>query len=211
MAGWTACGSRPAIVCKYSTTRERAQYMSVPSSKTTKTYESLNIVWARTALTCGAASRAVTIGYVTWSSMMLGGDPSQLVWMMTCTSEISGRASSGMWPIDQMPAITNSKTPVNTRNRLRAHHSMVRLITLHSSRRIECEVLAHDDLSVLSGRDGHLPRATGAQVTVAFIQTATFVTRMDNGFHGGHSHVCHGGHKECNRDLSASNWFPVAR
>src|SRR5258708_39296579 len=83
--------------------------------------------------------------------MMLGGSPSQLVWMITWTSEMSGSASSGMCPMAQMPAITNSNTPVKTRNRLRAHHSIVRLITLHASRRIEREVFAHYDLSVLSG------------------------------------------------------------
>src|SRR5581483_3894593 len=98
-------------------------------SNTTNTYESLNIVWARTAFTCGAANSAVTMGYVTWSSMMLGGSPSQFVWTMTCTSEMSGRASSGMRLIDQMPANTSRATPVNTRKRFRAHHSIVRLIT----------------------------------------------------------------------------------
>src|SRR5258706_2893884 len=108
---------------------------------------------------------------------------------------MSGRASSGMWPIDQMPAITSSNTPVNTRNRLRAHHSMVRLITLHSSRRIEREVLAHDDLSVLGGRDGHLPRATRAQISAAFVEAATPLRPVHHGFHCGHPHVLHRRHE----------------
>src|SRR6266436_4614005 len=143
--------------------------------------------------------------------MMLGGSPSQLVWMITWTSEMSGSASSGMWPMAQIPAITNSNTPVKTRNRLRAHHSMTRLITLHSSRRIECEVFAHDYLSVLSARDRHLPRAARSQIAAAFIEAASLVTRMDRRFHGSHSHLLHSWHEECDGHLRASNRLSVAR
>src|SRR5712692_5534035 len=40
---------------------------------------------------------------------------------------MSGSASRGMWPMDQMPAMTSKNTLVKTRKRLRAHHSMIRL------------------------------------------------------------------------------------
>src|SRR6267143_489647 len=44
--------------------------------------------------------------------------------MITCTSEMSGSASSGMWPIDQIPVSVSSNTPVKTRNRLCAHRDL---------------------------------------------------------------------------------------
>jgi hypothetical protein len=45
---------------------------SVPSSKMMYTYEYPKSEKPRTAFTFGAPSIAVTIGYVTWSSMMSG-------------------------------------------------------------------------------------------------------------------------------------------
>src|ERR1700687_4709687 len=116
-----------------------------------------------------------------------------------------------MRPIAQMPASTNSNTPVKTRNRLRAHHSMVRLITLHSSRRIEREVLAHDDLSVLSGCARSLPRPARSELATAFVHATALVTRVDHRFHGGHPHLLHCRHEECDRYLSAVYWFFVTR
>src|ERR1051326_232040 len=38
IVGCTAAGRRPWICCRYSETRERAQYRSVPSSKTTRNH-----------------------------------------------------------------------------------------------------------------------------------------------------------------------------
>ena len=46
--------------------------MSVPSWKITYTYEKPKSEKPRTAFTFGAPSSDVTIGYVTWSSMMSG-------------------------------------------------------------------------------------------------------------------------------------------
>src|ERR1700678_920914 len=116
-----------------------------------------------------------------------------------------------MWPIAQIPANTNNNTPVKTRKRLRAHHSMVRLITLHSSRRIEREVLAHDDLSVSSGGDRYLPCAARSQLAGAFVHAAALVTRLDHGFHGSHPHLLHCRHEECDRYLGAVHWLSVTR
>src|SRR6266851_1004796 len=116
-----------------------------------------------------------------------------------------------MCPIAQMPASTNSSTPVKTRNRLRAHHSIVRLITLHSSRRIEREVLAHDDLSVLSGGDRYLPREARSQDATAFVHATALVTRVDHGFHGSHPHLLHCRHEERDRYLGAVHWLAVIR
>src|SRR5580704_1509049 len=110
-----------------------------------------------------------------------------------------------------MPAITSRSTPVKTRNRLRAHHSMVRLITLHSSRRIEREVLAHDDLSVLSGGDRYLPRAARSELAAAFVHATSLVSRVYHGFHGSHPHLLHCRHEECDRYLGAVHWHSVTR
>src|SRR5712691_6232037 len=118
------------------------------------------MVWARTALTWGAASSAVTIGYVTWSSIISGGSPSQLVWMITCTSEMSGSASRGMRCIDQMPAMTSRNVAVKTRNRLRAHHSIIHVIKLHSSRGVKVELLAGNYAPVLADGNRDHPGPT---------------------------------------------------
>src|SRR5579875_185680 len=83
------------------------------------------MVWARTALTFGAANIVVTIGYVTWSSMMSGGSPIHWVWMITSTSEMSGSASSGIRSSDQTPASTTLTRKEATRKRLLLHQSMV--------------------------------------------------------------------------------------
>src|SRR5260370_19386914 len=120
---------------------------------------------------------------------------------------MSGSASSGMCPMAQMPAITSSNTPVKTRNRLRAHHSMVRLITLHSSRRIEREVLAHDDLSVLSGGDRYLPRAARSPGATAFVHAPALVTRVDHRFHGSHPHPLHFRPERRDHYLGALHWL----
>src|SRR5712692_7809375 len=47
---------------------------------------------------------------------------------ITWTSEISGTASSGVRVIAQMPHTVTMTVPVNTRNRLAAHQSMIRSI-----------------------------------------------------------------------------------
>src|SRR5260370_20943978 len=90
--------------------------------------------------------------------------------MITCTSEMSGRASRGIRFMDQMPAITSRKVPVNTRNRLRAHHSMIQLITLHPSCSVHRELLGHDYSSVLASDNRDLPRPAPSQITLSFIQ-----------------------------------------
>src|SRR5713226_8202770 len=87
----------------------------------------------RTALTFGVEIKALTIGYVIWSSMRSGLRPIHSVDTITCTSEISGTASSGVRVIAQMPHTVTMTVPVNTRNRLAAHQSMIRsIITIAS-------------------------------------------------------------------------------
>src|SRR5947208_2137525 len=61
---------------------------------------------------------------------MLGGSPSQLVWMITCTSEMSGSASSGIWLMDQIPARVSRTTPVKIKKRFCAQHSIIRETTV---------------------------------------------------------------------------------
>src|SRR5205823_14981058 len=193
----------------YSSTRERAEYMSVPSSKTTNTYESLSMVCPRTAFTRGAASRAVTIGYVTWSSMIFGGWPSQFVSMITCASDMSGRASRGILLIDQIPASTIARVPVKTRKRFSAHHSMIREIMLHASCCIDHQLFACYGASVLLGCDCNLPCAARPKFPTAFINASAFVRAINNSFHGAHPHGRHGWHVEGDRYLCAIDWRTI--
>src|SRR5215472_1622470 len=102
--------------------------MSVPSWNTTNTYESPNIVCARTFFTRGAESRADTMGYDTWSSITLGGSPAHAVCTISCTSLMSGSASRGTCWSDHAPATVSRIAAVKTMNGLREHHSMVREI-----------------------------------------------------------------------------------
>src|SRR6266481_4024667 len=60
--------------------------------------------------------------------MRSGLRPIHSVDTITCTSEISGTASSGVRVIAQMPHTVRMTVPVNTRNRLAAHQSMIRSI-----------------------------------------------------------------------------------
>src|SRR5437667_2034917 len=94
----------------------------------TYTYEIPKSVNPRTALTCGVEIKADTIGYVIWSSMRSGLRPIHSVETITCTSEMSGTASSGVFVMAQMPQTVRIRVPVNTRNRLDAHQSMIRPI-----------------------------------------------------------------------------------
>ena len=63
--GRASGGSLPVTPFRYSSTRERAQYRSVPSSNTTYTAEMPNWLIPRTNLMCGTLSSSVSSGYVT--------------------------------------------------------------------------------------------------------------------------------------------------
>src|SRR5260370_12047915 len=130
--------------------------------------------------------------------------------MITCTSEMSGRASRGIRFMDQMPAITSRKVPVNTRNRLRAHHSMVQLITLHPSCSVHRELLGRDYSSVLASDNRDLPRPARSQITLAFIQTIAFVAEIYAGLHSRHTHRRHSRHEEREVDLRAGDGRTVS-
>src|SRR5215470_7291400 len=66
--------------------------------------------------------------------MRSGLRPIHSVETITCTSEMSGTASSGVLFIAQMPQTVRTTVPVNTRNRLDAHQSMIRSIMRDSAR-----------------------------------------------------------------------------
>src|SRR5437016_10697215 len=100
----------------------------------TYTYEIPKSVNPRTALTCGVEIKADTIGYVIWSSMRSGLRPIHSVETITWTSEMSGTASSGVLVMAHMPHSVRITVPVNTRNRLEAHQSMVFSIIISFSR-----------------------------------------------------------------------------
>src|SRR5579864_6754650 len=128
--------------------------------------------------------------------MMLGGCPAQGVWTITSTSEISGRASSGICRRDQIPARTSNSVPVKTRKRFRAHQSIHRAITSHSSRGIHTQLLTSDGLPVLSCENRDLPSPAAPQLACALIESFALVAERDSRTHGGHAHRGHRWHKE---------------
>src|SRR6266576_3830603 len=129
--------------------------------------------------------------------------------MITCTSEMSGSASSGMWPIDQIPASVRRSTPVKTRKRLCAHNSMIREITLHTSRGVNGELLVSDGLSVLLRADGDLPRSARAEITLAFVHSATFIAGSDDSLHCSHPHRGHCCHIEGHGHTRTPDWLSI--
>src|ERR1700716_2892884 len=100
--------------------------------------------------------------------MRSGLRPIHSVETITCTSEMSGTASSGVRVIAQMPHTVMMTVPVNTRNALAAHQSMIRSImtiapSLDASRgllRGQRQSLLADFLAVLFHAHGDVPRAS---------------------------------------------------
>src|SRR2546426_8034071 len=101
--GVTPCGSLLEMLESFSSTRLRAQYMSVPSSKITLTNDIPNIDCPRTAVTRGEPSIELTTGYVMLSSTRSGARPIHSEKTITCTSERSGTASSAVLRNDSTP------------------------------------------------------------------------------------------------------------
>src|SRR5437016_4624153 len=130
--------------------------------------------------------------------------------MITCTSDISGRASRGMLLIDQIPASTIASVPVKTRKRFSAHHSITREIILHASCSIDRQLLACDRAPVLLCRDCNLPGAARSEFPIAFIKATAFVRAMSHSLHGAHSHGRHGWHVEGDHYLCATDWRSAA-
>src|SRR5258708_29527927 len=101
---------------------------------------------------------------------------------------MSGSASRGMRFTDQIPVITSRKLPVNTRNRLLAHHSMIQLITLHPSCGVHRELLVCNHTAVLASDKGNLPTPASSTITIPFVQTIPFAGHTDLIFHTCPSH-----------------------
>src|SRR5438477_10925598 len=137
--------------------------------------------------------------------MMLGGSPIHIVWTITWTSEMSGRASRGTRCKDHMPAKTSRKVPVKTRKRLRAHQSIQRAIMLHSPFRAHRQLLAHKGLPVLLRDDSDLPGTTAFELALTFIVAGTFVAQLADSAHRGHPHGRHSRHEKRERDFSTSD------
>src|SRR5260370_25816573 len=126
--------------------------------------------------------------------MRLGGCPAHGVCTMTCTSEMSGNASSGIRRRDQIPTSTSSSVPVNTRKRFCAHQSIQREITLHSSRGVHAELFAGDNLAVLLRKNRDLPGSAAVKLPWALIESVSFVCERNLCAHRGHAHCRHRGH-----------------
>src|SRR5215831_18645120 len=131
--------------------------------------------------------------------------------MITCTSEMSGSASSGMLLMAQIPARTSATVPVKTRKRFSAHHSMIREIILHTSPGVYGELLTDNSVPILLGADCHLPRAPGAEGAAAFVQASAFVSTSNGGLHGAHAHSRHGRHIKGGGDLRSADRGSVVR
>src|SRR5690348_156361 len=108
--------------------------------------------------------------------------------MITCTSEMSGSASSSIRCIDQIPANPSRSVPLNTRKRLRAHQSIQREITLHSPFGVHAQLPVGESLAVLQRHDGHLPGSTAFQLRLPFVNTVTLVAEFADHAHGAHAH-----------------------
>src|SRR6266699_3400456 len=114
---------------------------------------------------------------------------------MTSTSEISGKASSGILRSDQIPASTSRSVPVKTRNRLRAHQSIHRAITLHSPRRVHAQLLAGNRLPVFLRHDCCLPRSAASKLAGTFVDTVAFVAEINWTPHLRHTPLRNRSHK----------------
>src|SRR5215472_16294324 len=133
--------------------------------------------------------------------MRLGGWPTQLVCTMTWTSEISGRASKGMFRSDQIPASTSRSVATKTRKRFSAHQSIQRAITLHPPCGVQAELLCSYRLSVLFRDDGDLPSSSAIELSRAFVISVSLVCENDRHTHGGHTHRRHCRHEERDGDF----------
>src|SRR5215472_18742314 len=133
--------------------------------------------------------------------MRLGGWPTQLVCTMTCTSEISGSASKGMFRNDQIPASTSRRVATKTRKRFSAHQSIQRVITLHPSRGVEAELFRGDRLAILFRDDSDLPRSAAVELAGALVDSIPFFGERDGSTHRSHAHCRHSGHEEGDRHL----------
>src|SRR5713101_7539103 len=98
--------------------------------------------------------------------MRSGLRPIHSVETITWTSEISGTASSGVRVIAQMPHTVRTTVPVNTRNRLAAHQSMIRSIMTFAPSldapgllRGQRQLLLADFLAALFHAHGDVPLA----------------------------------------------------
>src|ERR1700732_446213 len=129
--------------------------------------------------------------------------------MITCTSEISGKASSGIRRSAQTPASTRRSVPVKTRKVLRAHKSIQRAINLHASFRGHGNLFLGDGLTSLGCQHGDLPGPARLHFSRSLIDAAALFTERDYVTHCGHAHRGHGGHKERYGYLSTRDCRPV--
>src|SRR5437763_1531556 len=118
---------------------------------------------------------------------------------------MSGNASRGIRCIDQMPAMTSRNVAVKTRNRLRAHHSIIHVITLHSSRGVDGERLAGNYAPVLAGGDCDLPSSPGAEIAFDLIHAPAFVGEIHADLHRRHAHGRHSSHEKGDIDLCTAD------
>src|SRR5580704_5767509 len=99
---------------------------------------------------------------------------------------MSGNASSGIWRRAQIPVSTSRTVPMKTRKRFRAHQSIHREITLHSSCDVHAELLGRDGLPIPLCEDGDLPGSAAIQLSRTFIEAVALVAECD-----GYTHRCH--------------------
>src|ERR1051326_299730 len=125
--------------------------------------------------------------------------------MMTCTSEMSGNASSGICRSDQIPVDNSRNVPVKTRKRFFAQQSIQREITSHSSRSVDAELLAGDGLSIFLRKDSDLPRSATTKLAGTLIHTVAFVRKSHLRTHRSHTHCWHRRHGECHGNFRAGD------
>src|SRR5512141_1139488 len=137
--------------------------MSVPSSKITYTKEYPKSENPRTALTLGAPAIAVTIGYVTWCSMM-SELLTQREYAMTWVSLRSGIASRATCFKDHHPATEASATRIKTTILFLTEKSMMRSIIPGLGHHLVSHVF-------LRSRVFCIPRRILAELSLAYVGT----------------------------------------
>src|SRR5258705_13605227 len=144
--------------------------------------------------------------------MMSGLRPIHSVETMTCTSEMSGTASSGVAVIAQMPHSVSTTVPVNTRKRLPAHQSMIRAITWLSCPgllRGHRQLFRRELLSAPHRHHRHVPFARHHHLPFSPVDAIASGREVRFRSHLGHLHLRHGGHVELRRHRRVIHRLPV--
>src|ERR1700675_1576121 len=90
---------------------------------------------------------------------------------------------------------------MKTRKRFRAHQSIHREITLHTSCGVDAQLLARNYLTILFGEDCALPNSSALKLSRSFIEAVAIVAESDRYAHRCHAHCGHCRHEKRHADF----------